>query len=240
MAKTGSSKTLDQLHQSISEYQMPSHAEELIGSGEVLVLCGVTAAGKNTIINHLVESDKYTYVVSHTTRKPRSNDGVPEQNGQQYWFVSPDKMLSMVQNQEFVEVKAVFGETCYGTSIQQIDQAIDEGSHPVMEIDVQGVLELVEAVPNLRPLFVLPPNFSVWMERMQKRGGLTDDAKRRRIETASLEIQTALDHPSFVLVVNHEFQDTILEITQGVDVSERAQTERRQVATDILARLKSA
>lgn len=230
---------LQELHAAVAGYEMPEYAKKLIGSGEVTIFCGVTAAGKNTIINYLVKRDGYQHVTSHTTRKPRSNDGVPEENGNQYWFVSPKELLEMVRQKQFIEVKAIHGETCYGTSIKAVETVLENKKHPLMEIDVQGALELTEAVPTLRPLFILPPSFEVWMERMSKRGGLTEEDTRRRFLSASMEIETALDHPSFVLVINHEMDETAAEIEGGVDVSPETQALRRKVAEELLAKVRS-
>jgi guanylate kinase len=105
---------LTDLHGAVATYRMPAPAQVLIGSGEVTLLCGVTASGKNTISNYLVSHGNYAPVVSHTTRQPRENHGVLEQNGVEYWFVTPAQMLELVKNQAFIEVKAIHGETCYG------------------------------------------------------------------------------------------------------------------------------
>lgn len=213
---------------------MPAHAKELIGSGEVTLLCGVTASGKNTIANYLVGHGNYEHVVSHTTRAPRENHGVLEQNGKEYWFVSPPQMLELVRQEAFIEVKAIHGETCYGTSIGSVEKVIQAGKHPVMEIDVQGALELTEAVPGLRPLFILPPSYDVWMERLGSRGFLSDGERERRLRSASMEIQTALDHPAFILTVNHEVEMTAAEIMNGLDLSEQTQNDHRALALELL------
>lgn len=230
---------LTKLHDAVSRYVMPEHARKLIGSGEVTILCGVTAAGKNTISNYLVERGNYAHVVSHTTRLPRENHGVLEQNGVEYWFVTPAEMLTLVQSHAFVEVKAIHGDTCYGTSIKAIETVITAGKHPVMEIDVQGALELTEAVPTLRPLFILPPSFEVWMERLGTRGNLSDGEKERRLRSASMEIQTALDHSSFVLTVNHEVEITAAEIIRGIDLSNTTQERHKALALDLLETIRN-
>ena len=229
-----------QLHAAVAAYQMPKQAKELIGSGEVMILCGVTAAGKNTIANYLVERGNFAHVVSHTTRKPRENSGVMEIDGKEYWFVTPKQMLEMVQNHEFVEVKAIHGETCYGTSTQSIRTVLDNKQHPVMEIDVQGVLELTNVVSNLRPLFILPPSYEVWMERLGTRGNLSDGEKSRRFHSAAMEIQTALDHPAFVLTVNHEVELTAKEIMRGIDTSSNIQQGNRQLALELLESIRNS
>lgn len=229
-----SGELITSLHGAVSEYIMPMDAKELIGSGEVTLLCGVTAAGKNTIANYLIERGNYEHVVSHTTRKPRENHGIIEQNGKEYWFVEPEEMLVLIREQKFIEVKAIHGETCYGTSTAAVKKVIDASNHPVIEIDVQGTLELVQVVPSLRPLFILPPSYDIWMERLGTRGGISDGEKHRRLRSASMEIQTALDHPAFVLVVNHEVEQTASELMHGVDTSDRAQAENRKLAEELL------
>jgi len=232
-------QTLTKLHALVASYTMPENANLLIGSSEVTVLCGVTASGKNTITNYLVSHGSYSHVVSHTTRKPRENHGILEQNGKEYWFVDPEQMLELVEQQAFIEVKAIHGETCYGTSINAVKQVITTGLHPVMEIEVQGVLELTEAVPNLRPLFILPPSFEVWMERLGTRGFLSDGERERRLRSASMEIQTALDHPAFILTVNHEVEITSAEIMRGVDNSPGTQAEHRLLAESLLESIRN-
>lgn len=232
-------QTVKQLHGAVASYKMPEQAKVLIGSGEVIILCGVTAAGKNTISNYLVENGDYAQVVSHTTRLPRVNNGVPEQNGVEYWFVNDEQMLQMVLDQKFVEVKNIHDQQISGTSIAAIESIIMSGKHPVMEIDIQGTIELTNIVPDLRPLFVLPPSFEVWMERLNKRGAVSEAEKERRLRSASMEIQTALDHPAFLLTVNHEVELTAAEIMNGLDYSEATQEEHRRLALELLDIIKN-
>ncbi len=226
-------KNLKKLHSLVASYSMPPRAKELVSSGSVTVICGVTASGKNTIINYLTKNKGYEHVVSHTTRKPRTNDGVPEQDGKEYWFVNPEEMSDLVEKEGFLEVKAVHGETCYGTSIDAIASVINRGNHPVMEIDVQGALELTRAVPTLQPLFVLPPSYKIWMDRLASRGGISEDDRKKRLRSASMEIQTALDHPAFVLTINREVAETVEELLSGYDMSPEARTERRKLAAEL-------
>jgi guanylate kinase len=213
---------------------MPQRAKDIISSGQLTILCGVTASGKNTIANFLVSHGLYDHVVSHTTRSPRENNGVLEQNGREYWFVSNEEMLKMVQNKEFIEVKSIHGQQISGTSIRSIEKIIKNGKHPVMEIEVQGVCELTNVVPDLRPLFVLPPSFNVWMERLGTRGNISDGERERRLRSASMEIRTALDHNAFIFIVNHEVEITAGEIMRGLDGRSQAQQENRKLAEELL------
>lgn len=232
------SQTITKLHSAIAGYKMPSTARQLAISSNLLLLCGVTAAGKNTIAQYLVDHDNFEMVVSHTTRQPRENHGIMERSGREYWFVSPSELLELAQKESFIEVKAVHGETCYGTSITSVQKAVADGKRPVMEIDVQGALELSEAVPGLKPVFILPPSYDVWMERLGGRGSISDGDKERRLRSASMEIQTALHHPAFVLLENHEVHFTAAELIKGIGPDSASQAEARQLAEELLQYLR--
>ncbi len=228
---------LTKLKSAVSEYRMPARAKEIVTKSDLVMVCGVTAAGKNTIVHHLIGHADYEYVVSHTTRPPRENHGKLEQNGVEYWFVDNREMLDLVTSQAFVEVKAVHGDTFYGTSIASIERAMKGGRHPVTEVDVQGALEFANAMPQLRPVFILPPSFDVWMERLGTRGVMTESERQRRLVSAKMELQTAIDNPSFSLVINRDIEPVVREIIDGIDTSADTQTKRRELAMNLLQQL---
>ncbi len=234
------SSTVTQLRGMVSNYKMPDEARALLASSEFLVLCGVTAAGKNTIVNYLVEHDNFEFVVSHTTRKPRENHGVLEQNGKDYWFIDDVAMLDLVQNQQFVEVKAVHGDTFYGTSIMAIRHALTLGKRPTGEIDVQGAVELLEAARDLRPVFVLPPSYDTWMQRLGGRGSLSQGEKDRRFSSARNELELAISHPAFLLLANHAVEESAAEIMNGIVSDQSTQDARRELARELLSYLPAA
>lgn len=225
---------ITKLHGAVATYKMPENAKSLALSSNLLLLCGITASGKNTIVTYLIEHDNFETVVSHTTRQPRVNHGELEQNGREYWFVNAAEMLTLVEAHAFLEVKAIHGETCYGTSISSLQKAVSDGKRPVMEIDVQGALELTQAIPHLRPVFILPPSYEVWMERLGTRGGISDGDKMRRLRSASMEIQTALDHPAFQMVINHEVHFTAGELMRGISPDSSVQQDARALAQELL------
>lgn len=226
--------TLTALHTAVVGYKMPQLAKDLASSSNLLLLCGVTAAGKNTLSNFLSEHAAYEIVVSHTTRQPRLNHGQIEVSGREYWFVSPEEMLELVQNGQFLEVKAVHGDTYYGTSVSSLQKAVQDGKCPVMEIDVQGALEISKAIPTVRPVFILPPSYEIWMERLGTRGNITDGERARRMQSARSEIQTALDNSAFLLVTNHEVPLTAEEIIGGIRPDPQSQQQSRELAQELL------
>lgn len=223
-----------QLKKAVNAYAMPAAARQVVINSHMLPLCGVTAAGKNTLTSYLLSHGGFGYVVSHTTRKPRENHGILEQSGNDYWFVSDEQMLQLVLGKAFVEVKAVHGDTFYGTSIAAIENVLKAGKRPISEIDVQGALELTKAVPDLRPVFILPPSYDIWMERLGTRGFMSYGEKERRLHSAKMELEIAIANSEFLFVINNEVEQTAAEIQGGVDSSTNPQAERRQLAQELL------
>lgn len=196
----------------VRDYKMPTAAAELLTGHESLILGGVTAAGKDTILEYIVSTTQWRHVVTHTTRKPRAG----EQNGQNYWFVSQEDMLKLLETQAMIETKAVHGTTVYGTSIAAYQAVIDQGHKPLLRIDIQGILELTNQLPGLKAAFILPPSFEVWMERLENRGRMSHIEKIQRLRSAQMELKEALNSRHFMFVVNREFKVTADEILRGV------------------------
>lgn len=223
-----------QLLELVNNYKMPETGKQLIRESKLLALCGVTAAGKNTIAKNLIAHGDFEYVVSHTTRQPRENHGNLEQSGKDYWFVSDQEMLDLIKAGAFLEVKSVHGDTFYGTSINAVQKAVLDGKRPITEIDVQGTLELAQEVAGFNPVFILPPSYEVWMERLGTRGFMSEGEKERRMHSAKMELQTAIDNKDFILIANHEVELTAKEIMNGIDTSSSKQEEMRELARELM------
>lgn len=198
------------LTRKLDNYTVPPKAVELIKSAEIVFLVGITAAGKDTVINELLKSGDYHYIVSHTTRPPRYNHGILERDGFEYHFIDLQKAEDMLDHQEFIEAKRVHGNI-YGTSVAEIQAAKDKSEIAISEIEVQGIAEYRSVSDTVLPIFMLPPNFATWQERLIKRyGGEVDPQDlRKRMETAKSELQEALDKDYFEFVVNEDLNTTI-------------------------------
>lgn len=228
-----------QLAELVREYKMPEQAKQLLDSADLMVISGVTAAGKDTLADKLIQGGGFAPVISHTTRAPRLNHGVPEQNGKEYWFVSDEELLALLKQEAFIEIKDIHGGTYYGKSIKAFQQIIDAGHRPILNIDVKGALELSKAVPSLKPIFLMPPSYDIWMERLGARGSMTDIERSRRLVSARGEIQTALRNPQFILVINHEVELTVTDVLRGNYKSPENQHHAHQLAMEFLQFLKS-
>ena len=221
-----------QLLTQVKSYKMPASAAKLLNQQLPLIISAVSASGKNTVADYIINNTDYRLTLSHTTRPPRPG----EINGEHYWFVDEARMLQSVKAEAFVEIKAIHGETVYGTSIESYKNIIKSGQRPLLIIDVQGVEEISRGLPELKPYFLLPPSYEEWMNRLHSRGVITKEDKANRIVSAKREINTVLKNPAYILVVNDQIETTANKILSG-QTDKAEQTKNRQLAKELLARL---
>lgn len=220
----------DSLIAACQDYVFPETAVSLLSEHQPLIISGVTAAGKNTVTNYLIQHYPCERVVTHTTRQMR--DG--EKDGVDYHFVSEAQMLELLKNGAMIEAKLVHGKMVYGTSIEAYKATLNRGKRPVLIIDVQGVDELASHVPNLRSNFILPPDFKTWMERLDGRHVMPEEEKRERLLSAKRELTLASESPNYLLVINRDFSHTAEEIMQNIAADATHQTDSHQLAEQLL------
>ncbi len=225
----------DQLFKLARNYNIPPDAIELVSQHPPLIISGVTAVGKNTIISYLLERYPYQRTVTHTTRPKRGS----EADGIDYWFVSELQMAELLRRGQMIEAQVIHDLYVYGTSIAEYKRVINTGKMPVADMDVQGILQLSRHVPAIKPIFLLPPSFEVWMQRLGGRGHMSDGEKSRRLNSARQELETALNDHNFIMLVNHQYDVTAREIIDGVTSNPGEQTELRNLAAELLAAIQS-
>jgi len=226
------------LKQAVDDYQMSELSQDLLAQSPIVMLVSITGGGKNTIIGELLKTNKYHYVISHTTRQPRLNNGQLEENGVNYWFISEDEMLDKLKHGDFIEAKWVHESYVYGTSIDELKTALDTGKMPLLEIDVQGVEEIQRAKPDATCIFIVPPDYETWMQRLSGRGEVVDEELNKRIITAAKELKTALANPSFKFLVNDDLELAIKSTEQLID-GESATADGRNIARQLLEQILS-
>lgn len=205
------------IQQLINTYKMSDTTKRIVASTKLLLIAGIVGGGKNTVINELLKSDDYHLIVSHTTRAPRVNHGIPEQDEIDYHFIDQAEASRMLQEKEFVEAKYVHGNV-YGTSAAELARAQEAGRIAVTDIDVHGVVEYLDIKPDTHAIFLLPPSVDTWLKRLERRYGDLEahhDEISRRFRTAQAEIRHIQEDHRFVLVVNDDLETTI-ERVQGV------------------------
>lgn len=156
--------------------------------GVLFVFSGPSGVGKGTLKAKLFEefADRIAYSVSATTRGPREG----EVDGKDYFFISRQEFERRVKNNEFLEY-AEFAGNCYGTPRAYVEKLLDSGMNVVLEIDVQGALQVMKSMPECVSVFILPPSFEELEHRLRGRGTETEEKVRERLETAKRELPYA-------------------------------------------------
>lgn len=229
----------------LSAYKPAPSASQLIKETPILVLVGPTGAGKDSLKDKLLETGDYHHIVSHTTRPPRINHGILEQDGHDYHFIDKATAEKMLDDQALIEAK-IYSGNLYGTSIAEIQAAHDEGKIAMTDIEVQGVAEYKALDPRVMAVFLLPPDFKTWQERLQRRYGDVVDAadSRLRMKTALKELQQLLTTDYYVAVINDDLDEAFQQIKTITSSKEhttpdepRARAVAEQLAKDIQAHL---
>lgn len=181
----------------------------------MIVVSAPSGAGKSTLCNRLVaEFPQITYSVSCTTREPRGD----EQDGIHYYFLSKKEFKERIKNGEFLEHAKVHGNF-YGTLEDTVLFAMEEGSHVLLDIDVQGVEQLRQSLERLDPrhpircgfvdIFILPPSMEVLEARL--RGRCTDEERviAKRLRNATEEMAHASEYA--YRIVNDDLESAYRE-----------------------------
>ena len=182
--------------------------------GNLFVIAAPSGAGKSSLVKALLEQDpRLQLSVSHTTRAPRGQ----EQNGREYYFVSPAAFDAMVQADAFVEWAHVHNHR-YGTSRQAIADRILAGTDIVLEIDYQGAMQIKKLFPAAVTIFILPPSWEELRARLVKRGEDTDEVIALRLKNAAEEMAQA---PNFDFVIINDLFERALADLQQVTYAQR-------------------
>jgi len=237
-------KLIDEFRQVLANYHISDQAKQILERTKLVLLIGPSSSGRNTIINELLQAGAYHYIISDTTRKPRVNNGVMEQDGREYWFRSEEELLIDLQSGSFLEAAIIHNQQVSGISIRELEVAANEGKIAINEVEVVGADNIHAAKPDALFIFVVPPSFDEWMTRMKLRGELPPDETRRRVSSAVKEITTALERDYYHFVVNETFKHTARDIyalssVHNLPDDSHARTVARQLLADTQAFLAS-
>lgn len=228
---------IDEFREVLANYRPSDESLHGLKDLKLAFLVGPSSSGKNTIINQLVKEDSYCPIVSDTTRQPRANNGVMEENGREYWFRSEVDILADLREGKFLEASIIHNQQVSGVSIRELRAAADHDKIAIDEIEVVGADNVHALMPSAQFLFVIPPSFDEWVTRMNARGTLPADETKRRVESAVEEITRALNRDYYTFVVN----DTYMQTTKQVDdiirhrtVEGKSQAEARELARRLL------
>lgn len=189
-------------------------------AGSLFIVSAPSGAGKTSLVKALRQTcPRLAVSVSHTTRAQRPG----EEHGRDYFFISRDKFLRMIEAGEFLEHARVF-DNYYGTAKSTVEAALARGEDLILEIDWQGARQIRELLPQCQTIFVLPPSREALQDRLSARG--QDDAATiaRRMADAISEMSHYGEYD--YLVINDDFNTALAELRAILEVR-RLQTPRQ-------------
>ena len=187
--------------------------------GILFVVSGPSGAGKTTlykkaisVLPHLMHS------VSYTTRSPR----VGEVNGRDYTFINREEFMTMIHKKEFAEWAEIHGEL-YGTARKRLEEIMNSGVDAILDIDVQGAMQLKEKLPGGVFIFILPPSLEILRERLEQRMANVKEEIEKRLAVALGEMKKYLEYD--YVIVNSIFEDAFKEL-ESIIIANRARVEQ--------------
>lgn len=163
--------------------------------GRLFIISGPSGVGKGTICQRLIEMDSNIVLsVSATERSPRAG----EIDGESYFFVAKERFSEMIERDELLEW-AQYGENRYGTPREPVEAQLARGKNVILEIDVQGAMQVKEKLPEAVTIFVVPLSEDVLLQRLRKRGTESDEQIKHRLARAAEEMRYQSQYEHIVI-----------------------------------------
>lgn len=192
-----------------------------MNKGSLFIISGPSGSGKDTVLKEVFKLlPDVAFSISTITRPMR----VGEVEGEKYNFVSKEKFLSMLENDELLEFNEYVGNF-YGTPRKPVEQALLNGQDMLLEVDVNGAFKVKEKMNDAVSIFIMPPSFTELKRRLSSRGTDDEAVINKRMNEALREIENAVNYD--YIVVN----DNILAAAQDVEhiiLSSRLKTARKK------------
>ncbi|MCA0384239.1 MAG: guanylate kinase [Firmicutes bacterium] len=167
----------------------------MLQKGLLIIVSGPSGAGKGTICKELISRDDSIIVsVSATTRKPRTG----EVDGISYHFLTKDRFEALIGENGFLEHACVY-DNYYGTPKDFVIEHITAGRNVLLEIDIQGALQVKKKYPEGVFIFVLPPSMKTLKSRIEGRGSETPESLNKRLSSAYSEIELIKNYDYFIV-----------------------------------------
>lgn len=187
--------------------------------GVLYIISAPSGAGKTTLCKQIVASvSGLWHSVSFTTRKPRPG----EEHGREYFFIDENVFHDMVEKHEFLEYAHVYSHW-YGTPRKPLMEKMEQGIDVLLEIDVQGALQIKKKFGDAVYIFILPPSMDVLRARLQRRGSDSQEEIIRRLQKVKEEVWSFREY--YYIVRNDDLTQSLHEL-QSIFVAERLKTKR--------------
>lgn len=197
----------------------PFFNNEKSHKGLLIVVSGPSGSGKGTVLSKVFSMNKdMFYSVSATTRAPRPG----EVNGKQYYFLTREEFEQKINDGGMLEYASYCGNY-YGTPLAAVEKKCNAGSDVVLEIEVQGAMQVKKACPDCVTVFIVPPSAEELERRLRGRGTESDEVIKNRLETAVSEIEFAKKYD--YIVVNDDVETAARKI-DSIVAAEKCKSSR--------------
>lgn len=185
----------------------------MIKKGLLIIISGFSGTGKGTAIKKLLElyPNDYCLSISATTRNPREG----EVHGREYFFKTKEDFEEMIMKQELIEYTQ-YVDNYYGTPKEYVEDQMDAGHNIILEIEIDGALNVKKLYPDALLIFLLPPSIKELEKRLRERGTESEDVIADRIKRASEESKVIREYD--YVVVNDIIDDCVSTIHNIVEI----------------------
>lgn len=191
-----------------------------MSKGRLFIISGPSGSGKDTVLNELFSAHpEIKFSISSVTRPMREG----EVEGGKYNFVSKEKFISMIENDELLEHNEFVGNF-YGTPKKPVEDAVNSGFDIIVEIDVNGAEQIRKKIPEAISIFIMPPSLCELKRRLSGRGTETAELVEKRLNSALGEIKRAKEYD--YIVVNDVLEEAVNDVA-AIIVSERLKLDRQ-------------
>lgn len=158
--------------------------QRMSDKGLLVVISGFSGVGKGTIVRKLLDdyNERYYLSISATTRNPRPG----EEHGREYFFITQDEFDRMISENRFLEYARYVGNS-YGTPVSLVEDNLNAGKDVILEIELQGAMQVKEIYPDALTVFVVPPDAETLKNRLVGRGTETEEVICERLKRAGEE-----------------------------------------------------
>ena len=219
---------LEDFKKVLNHYTASEHARRVLANGPFVVLSSVAGGGRNTLINYLVDTAPYYFVISDTTRPPKVRDGKLEQHGVNYFFRTEEDLLTDLQKGEFVEAEIIHNQQVSGTSIREIEKAQFLKKIPIHDFELGGAEEVYRLKPDAVIIGLLPPSFEDWQYRLNAREEMHAHEFKNRMETAIKVLESMLERPYLKFVISGDLNDSSLHLRAIVEHGEYTEEQHQK------------
>ena len=203
-----------------------------MSKGRLIVISGFSGAGKGTVVKKLLEKYNYSLSIYATTRAPREG----EIDGREYYFKTVDEFKSLIDYNGLIEW-AQYVDNYYGTPRKFVEDEIADGKNVILEIEVQGAMNIKSQYPNAILIFITTKDIETLHARLTGRGSETEEVIQKRIMRAAVEAESM---ESYEYIVVNDDLDECVDAVHSIVVSETCKKENNtQFLIDIKKELEA-